>query len=79
MNFEKWLDTFIEEKNIDPEEYFEITDDNGWNLIPYGCIIEAMKATSPEEQAAIKKTIVQIDFINGDVKHYMRHLAQALV
>jgi hypothetical protein len=35
---------------------------------------------APEhEQAAIKNTIVRIDFANGDVMHYFKHLAGALV
>jgi len=72
--FNKWLDTFIEEKGIDLEEYFEI--DN--NLIPYGVIIEHIKITSNEEQKQIKNMLVRIDFVNGDVKQYLRHLGQAI-
>ncbi len=79
MNFTNWIDTFIAEKGIDLEQRFEIEGPSGTNSFPYGVIVEAIKSTSGAEQAAIKKTIVKIDFCNGDVCHYFRHLAQALV
>ena len=79
MNFTKWLDTLIEEKGIDTEATFEIETPDTWHLIPYGCVIEAVKSTSHHEQQAIKTMLVKIDFANGDIKHYLRHLAQALV
>lgn len=78
MKFNKWLDTFVEEKGIDLEKTFEVNGPNGWNLIPVGCIIEAIKETVGQEQAKIKNTIVKIDFMNGDVYHFFNHLAGAM-
>ena len=77
--FNKWIDTLIEEKGIDLESTFEIETPDTWHLIPYGCVIEAIKAAPAHEQQGIKTTLVKIDFANGDIKHYFRHLAQALV
>ena len=80
MTITKWLDTLINEKNIDLEKTFELFSKDGtWNLMPYGCVIEAIKSAAKHEQAAIKNTLVKIDFLNGDICHYFRHLAQALV
>lgn len=77
--FTKWLDTLLDEKGIDLEETFEITAKGGTpNTFSYAVIVDAMKGTSPREQAAIKDTLVKIDFVNGDVRHFMRHLAGAL-
>lgn len=73
--FTTWLHTFLDEKNIDLEERFEVENNN----FSYGVIVEHMEITSKEEQAKIKDVMVQIDFRNGDVKHFMRHLAKALV
>jgi len=73
--FSKWLDTFIEEKGIDPEEYFTIQD----NHIPYGVVLEHIKIAPSHEQEKIKDMLVKIDFKNGDVKHFLRHLSQALL
>lgn len=34
--------------------------------------------TMPEHHAAIRKTLVMIDFKNGDVFHFLNHLAQGM-
>lgn len=76
--FNQWLDTFIEEKGIDLERSFEVDGPSGWNLIPVGCVVEAIHGAPRHEQAAIKNTLVKIDFHNGDVYHFLRHLAGAI-
>lgn len=79
MKFNKWLDTFIEEKGIDLEQTFDVEGPQwGTNTIPYGVIVEHMKVASPAEQSKIKDVIVQIDFRNGDVLHFFRHLGKAI-
>ena len=77
--FNKWLDTFIEEKGIDLEQVIEIKTESNTHYFEVGNIVENIKATTTEEQAQIKDMIVKIDFHNGDVVDYFRHLAQALV
>ena len=79
MNFNTWIDTFVEEKEINLEERFEVEGEvYGTNDFSYGVIVEHMKVAPASEQAQIKNVIVQIDFKNGDVKHFFRHLGQAL-
>lgn len=78
MKFAEWLDTFVEEKGIDTEMLLEVEGASGTNIIPVEVLLDAMKTTTPGEQAAIKATIVKIDFANGNVLHYFRHLAQAI-
>lgn len=77
-NFNNWLDTFIDEKNINKDDTFEINKNGTLNIISYGSIIDHIKITSKQEQEQIKKTILKIDFFNGDVLHFFRHLGQAL-
>jgi hypothetical protein len=77
-NFSKWLDTFIEEKGIDLEQVFEVEGESGINSIPYGVIIEHIKIASKKEQKEIKDILVKIDFVNGDVLHFFRHLGKAI-
>ena len=79
MNFTNWIDTFIAEKGIDLEERFELEGPSGTNSFSYGVIVEMIKQTTGAERDGIKKTIVKIDFCNGDVRHFFRHLAQAVV
>ena len=78
--FDTWIDTFIEEKGIDIEStVFEVEgQETGLNIIPLGVVIEHIKITSKQEQAKIKDILVMIDFKNGDICHFFKHLAQAL-
>jgi hypothetical protein len=78
MTFTKWLNTFIDEKNLDREHVLEVDGAMGANMIPVACLVEAMENAPAREQAGIKNTIVKIDFHNGDVLHYFQHLAQAI-
>ena len=73
--FQKWLVTFCEEKEIDMS--LEVTAGDGTEL-QVGDVMSACMSCSPSEQAQIKQTFVAIDFKNGDVYHFIRHLAQAL-
>jgi hypothetical protein len=79
MTFDTWLDTFVEEKGLDTEQML-VVEGPAWgdNHIPVGCVIELMKQAAPDEQRDIKNTIVQIDFRNGDVLHFFKHLAKAV-
>ncbi len=78
MKFSKWLDTLIEEKQIDLEDTFEVEAENQTHFFSYGVVIEHCKIASTNEQAFIKDTLVKIDFKNGDIKHFFRHLAKCL-
>lgn len=77
-SFNKWLDTFVEEKGIDLGQILEIKTENNTHYFEVGNVIENIKATTPEEQEEIKNMIIKIDFYNGDVVDYFKHLAQAL-
>lgn len=78
MTFKNWLNTFIEEKNIDLEDTFEVMGSSGVNIMPYQVVVDAILSAPASEQKAIKEMIVKIDFKNGDVRHYFRHLSQAI-
>lgn len=71
--------TFFEEKGIDPEEQFQVFSKGGtWNLMSYGVVMDAISKTQGREKQEIEMMLRRIDFENGDVRHYLRHLAQAL-
>ncbi len=78
MKFEKWLETFIEEKGFDREYRFELDGQSGINSIPLNCVVDAIKKAPKDERDNIKTTLVKIDLANGDCLDYFRHLAQAL-
>lgn len=78
-SFNKWLDTFIKEKGIDLEDTFTVERNGNLRIFEIGNIVENIKATSREEQNGIKDMIVKIDFANGDVIDYFKHLSNALI
>ena len=78
MNFTTWINTLVSEKGIDTKRTFEVQGASGTNFMSYEIVLNAMIQASKAERAAIKNMIVMIDFKNGDVCHYLRHLAQAI-
>lgn len=78
MNFKNWIDTFIDEKGIDLEHTFTVPGEWGDNLIPVGCVIDAMKQAPDDERSMIKRTLVAIDFNNGSVLHFLEYMAKAI-
>ena len=76
--FNQWLDTFIQEKGINLDEQFEVEGAMGTNYMQYYNVVAEIKTAPKSEQDRIKDMIVAIDFANGDVKHFFRHLAQAI-
>jgi len=78
-HFNRWLDTFVAEKGLDTEHVFEVEGPEwGTNSIPLAVVLEAIENAPAHEQAAIKTTLVKIDFENADPMHYFKHLAGAL-
>ena len=77
-SFGRWLDTFISEKGLDRDHTFEVEGKSGTNWIPLGCLVDVMKQAPKHEQAGIKSMIVKIDFVNGNVLNYFKHLCQAI-
>ena len=75
MNF---FETFFSEKDL-TDEVYTVTSENGTpNIIPSSVVIEAVKRTRGEEAKKIETILRKIDFLNGDVHHFLRHLAQAM-
>lgn len=78
MTFATWIDTFLSEKRICTETVLTVAGASGANSIPVACLVDMMKQAPKHEQSGIKAMLVKIDFRNGDVLHYFRHLAQAV-
>ena len=77
--FNQWIDTFVEEKGLDLNHEFEVEGPEwGTNYIPLSALVETMKAAPDNEQEAIRKSVIYIDFNNGDVMDFFEHLAQAI-
>ena len=78
MTTNDYIDRFFEEKCI-PEVTFEVFSENGTpNYIPNMAVVEQTKLAHPDEKEDIVHAIRQIDFKNGDVNHFLKHLAGAM-
>ncbi|ASR87153.1 hypothetical protein J4T94_gp063 [Mycobacterium phage Krypton555] len=80
--FANWLDTYLDEKGIEPEDHLFSCDTPGkfWttHMVPMPVVVLAAKSVSAAEQLVIKNTLVRLDFLNQDPLPYFRHLAQAI-
>ena len=75
----RYLKTFFEEKNL-PLANWELEDNEGTvHWISNEVVIEHIFAAPRGEQEQIAAVIRKIDFANGDVNHFLRHLAGALI
>lgn len=77
--FEKWLNIFIKEKGIDTSQEFKSTENGISMIFSYQDVLNNIKSTSENEQKQIKDMMVKIDFNNGDIEDYLRHLSKALI
>lgn len=75
----RYLRTYFKEKNL-PEVVFEVESENGTpNIISNHVVIEhILKCASADEVNSIANIVRRIDFANGDINHFLKHLAQAL-
>ena len=77
--FDTWFEIFLAEKQVPFVDWEIQAKDGTMHFLHSGVVIEHILATSKEEQAKIKDIIVGIDFANGDVNHFFKHLATGLV
>ena len=78
MKFTKWIDTLISEKNVDLEQMIEVEGASGVNFMNLSVVVDNIKNACVAEQAQIKTILVKIDFANGDIVHFFKHLAKAI-
>ena len=78
MTTTQYIQNFFDEKVI-PETTFEVVSENGTpNFISNMAVIEQIKVCNTEEQNNIADVLRQIDFNNGNVNHFLEHLAGAM-
>jgi len=78
MTRTQYLETFFQEKQL-PEVNWELTGPSGTNFISNEVVIEHILSAPLYEQKQIAQIIRKIDFANGDVNHFLHHLAGALI
>lgn len=75
----EYLRNFFAEKEI-PEVNWTLTANDGTkHHISNAVVVEHMARVSVEEANKIRNVLVNIDFANGDVNHFLKHLAGAII
>ncbi|MGO4699482.1 hypothetical protein AB4Z50_35195 [Paenibacillus sp. 2TAB26] len=75
----KKLKTFFDEKELEPRT-FSISHNEKVHMVESDFLINLIVNSTPEhEQRKILEMIVAIDFKNGDVNHFLEHLAKGYV
>jgi len=78
MTSTTYLKTFFAEKDLN-DRLYEVESPNGdVHFISTEIVIEHIFAASSDEQTKIADIIRKIDFHNGDIHHFLTHLATAL-
>ena len=78
MKFAEWLDTFIDEKDLDMDQVFLVEGASGENYIPLGVLVEHIKIAPVHEQCGIKEMLVKLDYANANIGLYLKHLCRAI-
>ncbi len=74
-----YLNNLITEKSgIDFETMIEVEGPSGLNVMPLQILVDAILSAPKSEQNVIRTMLVKIDFVNGNVMDYFKHLAQAV-
>lgn len=76
---DRYLKTFFEEKGLGVVAWEITSTDGTWNMLNNCVVLEAIDKASQDEKRGIANMIRRIDFANGDVNDYLKHLAKALV
>lgn len=76
--FEIWFRTFIEEKDL-PVVNWEFDFNDNIHIMDNYDMVEIICELPAENQKMIKDKLVQIDFVNGNVNHFLKYLAQGYI
>lgn len=77
MKISNYITTLIEEKGFSTQDEINIDGHYGLNWEMLIDFVSAPEMKQYHDQ--IRNTLVKIDFMNGDVFHYLRHLAVGML
>lgn len=80
--FQKYITNLVTEKGIDLQDTFAIILPRHAHVYEYGQFIEDLVEITKGDTKTrdqIRRTFVKIDFVNGDVTDYVKHLATGIV
>ena len=78
ISFARWLDTYLNEKGIDPERVLITVSARGPNAIQIASLVDTMKRAPSPEQLAIRSLMAKMDVHDAPAIDYFRLLARAI-
>jgi hypothetical protein len=75
----RYLRDFFAEKDIQGVAWDLEAEDGTWHHMPNVVVVEHIAQCDKDEANAIGDVLRKIDFANGDVNDFLRHLAGALI
>tara|TARA_Y100000401_G_scaffold116090_1_gene121107 strand:+ start:825 stop:1097 length:273 start_codon:yes stop_codon:yes gene_type:complete len=73
-----YITRYFDEKDLDDQVY-EVESPNGTvNFISTGDVIWALKTSEGDARRSIQRVLHQLDLCNGDVHHFLKHMAKGL-
>ncbi len=73
-----FFNLFFDEKNLENRIYEVAAPQGTMNFIETDMVIAKIKTTQGEEAQKIETVLRKIDFANGNVHHFLNHIAQAM-
>lgn len=75
----KYFRTLLNEKGIDLDTVLEVEGKEwGVNFIPVEVVVEFMETRDLATQKKMRNNLTKIDFMNGDVMHFITYVAKFL-
>jgi hypothetical protein len=74
----KFINVFFKEKQL-AEQVYEINHEDTTHFIESGFVIDLIKKSHKDEQKSIEMILRKIDFANGNVHHFLQHLATGYI
>ena len=73
-----FFNRIFDEKNLENRIYEVAAPQGTMNFIETDMVIAKIKTTQGEEAQKIETVLRKIDFANGNVHHFLNHIAQAM-
>jgi hypothetical protein len=78
MNYVKWLNAFLKERNFVGRWYQIENQDGTFAKVHSNSVIEYIKAATPKEQKAFQIILIRWDFLNIDIHLFFKDLAEVI-
>ena len=79
MAFKDWLNTFIDQNDLDRSYVFDIDHEDKNHLMSFEVLLESISSLPEKYQKKIKNKLVAIDSENGDLMHYLNWVALGFI